>query len=48
MSEVAYSSIKESETGKPISVSVPYDLSALDSKEDIALARVISTARLIT
>lgn len=41
MKEVVYSSIKEGETGKLISVSVPYDPSMLDTEEDIALARAI-------
>lgn len=41
MSETVYSTIKEGETGKLISVSVPYDPSSLSTEEDIILARAI-------
>jgi peptide methionine sulfoxide reductase MsrA len=41
MSEVSYSTIKEGETGKLISVSIPYDPSSLSTEEQIALARQI-------
>lgn len=41
MSKTIYSTIKEGETGKLITVSVPYDPSMLDTEEDVALARAI-------
>lgn len=41
MSEAVYSTIREGETGKLISVSVPYDPSMLETEEDIALARAV-------
>jgi len=41
MSEVAYSTIKEGETGKLISVSVPFDSSSLTTEEQVALVRQI-------
>lgn len=41
MSEVSYSTIKEGETGKLISVSIPCDPSSLSTEEQIALARQI-------
>lgn len=41
MSEVVYSTIREGETGKLISISVPYDPSTLSTDEDIVFARAI-------
>ena len=41
MSEAVYSTIKGSDTGKRIAVSVPYDPATLDTEEDMALARAI-------
>ena len=41
MGEACFSTIKEGETGKLLAVSVPYDLSMLDTEEDLALARAI-------
>lgn len=41
MSEVSYSTIKEGETGKRIALTLPCDLFAIDTEEDIALARAI-------
>lgn len=41
MSEIVYSKIGEGETGKLISVSVPYNPSKFRAQEDIALARTI-------
>lgn len=41
MSEVVYSTIKEGETGELISVSVPCDLSSLNTEERFILARQI-------
>jgi hypothetical protein len=41
MSEAIFSTIKEGDTGKLVAISVPYDLSMLDTEDDIALARAI-------
>jgi hypothetical protein len=41
VSKAVYSTIKEGETGKLISVSVPYSPSSVETEEDIALARAI-------
>lgn len=41
MSEAVYSTIKEGETGKRIAFSLPCDLFAIDTEEDMALARAI-------
>ena len=41
MSEVIYSTIKESDTGKLVSVSVPFDSSMLSTDDDLAFARAI-------
>lgn len=41
MRVTTYSTIKEGETGKLIAVSVPYDPSALNTEDDLALARAI-------
>lgn len=40
-SEISYSTIKEGETGKLISVSIPYNPSLLSTEDDITLARAI-------
>jgi hypothetical protein len=41
MSEVVYSTIADDDIGKLISVSVPYDLSTLNTEDDLAFARAI-------
>lgn len=41
MSEITYSTIKEGDSGRLISVSVPYDPLTLSTEDDIALARAI-------
>lgn len=41
MSEVTYSTIKDEDVGKYISVSVPFDPSKFKTEEDFALARAI-------
>ena len=41
MSEVIYSTIREGNTGRLISVSVPYDPALLSTEDDLAFARAI-------